>query len=81
MAHCYVDRLVYVLCPLVTDIVYAPPPLNFNLGFDRWLTYWCPAMRYAESASRYVFESPGGTCMHSGMTTLIFSPESNVSIP
>ncbi len=74
-------RIVMSLCPLVTDIVYAPPPLNFYLGLERWLTYWWPAIRKAESAKRHVLESPGGICMHSGIIALTVSPESRVIIP
>jgi hypothetical protein len=34
-----VGRILMILCPRMTDIVYVPPPLNFSLGLDKWLTY------------------------------------------
>ena len=76
-----VGSTVISLWPLVTDIVYAPPPLNFSFGVDKWLTYVCPAMRKAESDRRYVLLNPLGICMHSGIITLIVSCESRVRIP
>jgi hypothetical protein len=70
-----------ILFPRITDIVYVPPPLNFSLGLDKWLTYWWPAKRKALSARRYVVARPGGICTHSGIMALLVSPESKVMIP
>jgi hypothetical protein len=70
-----------ILCPRVTDIVYDPPPSNFNLGADKWLIYLWPAMSNAVSARRLVFETPMGVCTHSGRITRLVSPESRVMMP
>ena len=76
-----VGRILMILCPFVTDIVYCPPPANFNLGCDRWLTYLWPAIRKAVSARRYVLDIPSGICIHSGIITLRVSPVSSVIMP
>ncbi len=49
-----VGRILMILCSFVTDIVYCPPPSNFNLGLDKWLMYLWPAIRNAVSASKKV---------------------------
>jgi hypothetical protein len=68
-----VGRILIMLCPRVTDIVYVLPPANLNLGWERWLTYLCPAMRYAVLASRLVLDNPWRICTHSGMIALLVS--------
>ena len=76
-----IGRTDISMCPLVTDIVYVPPPLKRSLGCDKWLKYWCPAKRKAELDIRYVFDIPGGICMHSGIMIRIVSLESSVMMP